>query len=314
MKQLVVLFLLFVPGLSLSATSDFGRTLYVGMWGGDVRALQEFLNTDIETRVAAMGAGSLGNETDYFGVATKRALIKFQEKYRNEVLIPVGLMAGTGIFGVKTREKVNALVVRTQASITPLQEIPKPTVEQGKVYLMMVAPLSGKPGALVSLAGSGFTATDNTIFFGPDHAVVNASSINGQSITFKVPSIPKGLYSVYVRNAKGESNKEQWFIVIDGGSPAPTIESVAPFTVSRGETVTIKGTGFVPGKNTVVASGIGVFSNIQSKDGVSLSFTISKNTFPVAFSPSIQKPSFPITVHVLNENGVSKMAKFMLSL
>lgn len=100
--------------LSLSAAVSyanvFARTLRPGMRGVDVLALQKFLNTDIETRIASAGAGSLGNETDYFGPATKTALIKFQEKYRGEVLAPFGLVSGTGILGIKTREKVNMLL------------------------------------------------------------------------------------------------------------------------------------------------------------------------------------------------------------
>lgn len=98
------------PALVFASTNVFTRTLYMGMRGEDVRELQRFLNTDIETRVAGAGAGSTGNETDYFGPATKSALIKFQEKYRADVLTPLGLTSGTGILGAKTREKVSALL------------------------------------------------------------------------------------------------------------------------------------------------------------------------------------------------------------
>lgn len=81
----------------------FLRTLKMGMTGEDVRELQKFLNTDTETRVSLSGAGSLGNETNYFGPATHRALIAFQEKHRTEILSPLGLTQGTGVFGLKTR-------------------------------------------------------------------------------------------------------------------------------------------------------------------------------------------------------------------
>ncbi len=96
--------------IAFASPNDFARALYAGMRGEDVRALQRFLNTDAETRIADAGAGSPGNETDYFGPATKDALVKFQEKYRAEILVPVRLRSGTGFFGVKTREKVNALL------------------------------------------------------------------------------------------------------------------------------------------------------------------------------------------------------------
>lgn len=53
------------------------RDLSLGVSGEDVRALQKFLNAKGYT-VALAGAGSLGNETTYFGPATKAAVIKFQ--------------------------------------------------------------------------------------------------------------------------------------------------------------------------------------------------------------------------------------------
>jgi len=53
------------------------RDLSLGVNGEDVRALQKFLNAKGYT-VAQEGAGSLGNETTYFGPATKAAVIKFQ--------------------------------------------------------------------------------------------------------------------------------------------------------------------------------------------------------------------------------------------
>lgn len=43
----------------------------------------------------------------YFGTNTKNALIKFQEKYAKDILVPVGLSHGTGYFGAKTREFIN---------------------------------------------------------------------------------------------------------------------------------------------------------------------------------------------------------------
>lgn len=109
---------IFSPMLVFASTNIFMRTLHAGMRGEDVRELQKFLNTDTETRIASVGAGSPGNETGYFGSATKRALIKFQEKYRAEVLVPIRLKFGTGILGAKTREKISALLKTASLEIT----------------------------------------------------------------------------------------------------------------------------------------------------------------------------------------------------
>lgn len=120
--------ILLVPAPLFAA--ELTRTLTIGMRGQDVRALQQFLNTDSETRIAETGAGSPGNETDYFGVATKRALIKFQEKYRSEILTPINLTRGTGIFGERTRTKVTAVKTITQKTVTiktPTQKTTTPT-------------------------------------------------------------------------------------------------------------------------------------------------------------------------------------------
>lgn len=56
----------------------FTANLKAGMRNAEVRNLQKVLNAYPQTMVAASGAGSAGMETDYFGSATKAAVIKFQ--------------------------------------------------------------------------------------------------------------------------------------------------------------------------------------------------------------------------------------------
>jgi len=48
-----------------------------------------------------------GKITGYFGSQTKAAVIRFQEKYKEAVLVPFGLEKGTGDVKSKTREKLN---------------------------------------------------------------------------------------------------------------------------------------------------------------------------------------------------------------
>ena len=87
------------------------RSLKTGDTGMDVMKLQQFLNSDADTRVSASGVGSAGMETEYFGPATAAAVSKFQVKYRSDVLSPAGLVNPTGYFGPATMAKANALCV-----------------------------------------------------------------------------------------------------------------------------------------------------------------------------------------------------------
>ncbi len=68
------------PSIEQTATS-FIRGLSKGMFGEDVRLLQQFLNKNPETQVVATGDGSPGNETTYFGTLTEVAVQKFQMKH-----------------------------------------------------------------------------------------------------------------------------------------------------------------------------------------------------------------------------------------
>ncbi len=81
------------------------NALSKGKTHSDVKALQEALNSDPDTRIASSGVGSLGNETDFFGAMTEKAVEKFQEKY--SIAAPGD--PGYGAVGPKTRAKINEL-------------------------------------------------------------------------------------------------------------------------------------------------------------------------------------------------------------
>ncbi len=80
----------------------FTRTLSLGMSGEDVRSLQRLLNAKGFT-IASTGDGAPGNETTYFGLKTMSAVIRFQEAHMQEILVPLDLTRGTGIFGPASR-------------------------------------------------------------------------------------------------------------------------------------------------------------------------------------------------------------------
>lgn len=118
MKRLgLALLVLLVPSLAFAST--FSRNLQLGSIGPDVAALQRVLNEDPATALAMSGPGSPGNETQYFGPATKQAVIKFQEKYKSVVLSPNNLLTGTGLVGPSTRSVLELLAATAGPAATP---------------------------------------------------------------------------------------------------------------------------------------------------------------------------------------------------
>jgi len=97
------------PPISIPITKyTFTRSLKQGDTGQDVKTLQQFLNSN-GFIVSQSGPGSIGNETTYFGPATKSAVIRFQNAYKDKILTPLGLTQGTGFFGESTRRMVEGM-------------------------------------------------------------------------------------------------------------------------------------------------------------------------------------------------------------
>jgi hypothetical protein len=88
-------------GGSASTGYTFNTNLTVGSTGADVMNLQKVLNMSADTRVAASGVGSPGNESSYFGALTKAAVVKFQLKN--------GISPAAGYVGPITRAKLNSM-------------------------------------------------------------------------------------------------------------------------------------------------------------------------------------------------------------
>jgi lysophospholipase L1-like esterase len=89
---------------------SFTKQLKQNQNNSEVKALQVFLNSDPDTKIAPSGVGSPGKETNFFGLLTKKAVIKFQEKYADDILTPWGLKKGTGVVGKTTILKINELI------------------------------------------------------------------------------------------------------------------------------------------------------------------------------------------------------------
>ena len=78
------------------------RNLTINSTGDDVKILQQLLIDE--------GVYPEGLVSGFFGNLTKQAVIRFQEKYANEILIPAQLAKGNGFVGPGTRRKINELL------------------------------------------------------------------------------------------------------------------------------------------------------------------------------------------------------------
>lgn len=223
-----------VTKVEAQSSAPFYRNLAFGISGEDVRELQKLLNSEPETLVATVGPGSLGFETMFFGSATKSSVVRFQNKYRDEILTPLGLVVGTGFVGESTLKKLNQLYDillipplspfqsntprETQATSSLLfptfSPILKPDTRTPKVTSISVIPMGEKHE--IKINGTKFInpTSVHTIF-----GTFISTSTSPTSIRFFLEDISTGLdpsilevfkkesaLPLYVENTNGISN------------------------------------------------------------------------------------------------------------
>lgn len=184
---------LLLPVFPVSATETtspcpftWTRNLNVGSVGDDVLKLQQFLNSDPDTIIAISGSGSAGNESINFGMLTKRAVAKFQDKYVSELLVPAGLAKGTGFVGALTRGKLNSLCVSSQAVETPASP--------------MVATVLMSPDVNSQSAGGNLITEDVLTVSAPSQPTPTLAPAGAGSIPFVIFTLTAGSKDVTVRN------------------------------------------------------------------------------------------------------------------
>jgi peptidoglycan hydrolase-like protein with peptidoglycan-binding domain len=195
---LIILCVSGLVGIPFFVEAAFFRNLKKGTTGEDVRELQIILNRDPFTKITNEGPGSPGEETGYFGFLTEQAVIRFQEKYRSEVLSPAGLTQGSGFVGTLTRSKLMTLAVSGEKStgvsgvVTPVKTIIAPTLPvvvstTTKPEVFSVSPLRVRRGDVVTVTGKNFSRTGNMVELGDGpiyKRFENLSSVDGKTITF----------------------------------------------------------------------------------------------------------------------------------
>jgi peptidoglycan hydrolase-like protein with peptidoglycan-binding domain len=300
----------------------FYRDLRLGDFGADVLALQKLLNQS-GTIIAESGPGSPGNETDRFGAKTKKAVIAFQEKNRNEILTPSGLQNGTGYVGRKTRETLIRLINMDKNNPPQQQPAQQPaasttqaqTQAQTNLDILLYYPstYASTAGKTVTINGQGFAPLGNTLIFSKNgqtiHTITDITSSSGSSISFKVPSLANDRYTLSLANSSGTSKHSTFMVILDANNPVPPpkISRITPSDVTYGEPVTVYGENLVA--TNMIITNYGIIENATSSpDNTSITFTLK----PFEDIPQIktgtapkQNLSIPVFVHIVNKNGVS---------
>jgi hypothetical protein len=200
---LAVLLVISPVFVGAGTTIQLNGALRLGDRGQDVLILQKILNADPATRIAVLGIGSPGNENGFFGLLTKSAVIKFQEKYRSEVLAPSGLSAGTGYVGSRTVAKLNRLLLAANQMADDSPRVSRPAgtdrptdysddpagiaPERGKPTISAVSPVKVRQGDVVTVSGANFAPAGNRLTLGDGlikESFGNLPSSDGRTIVF----------------------------------------------------------------------------------------------------------------------------------
>ncbi len=186
----------------------FLRNLTQGDTGLDVRELQIVLNSNPLTQVSKVGAGSPGQETTYFGNATRRSVKVLQEMYRDEILSPLGLSVGSGFVGEKTRNKLNQLSVAT-SSATSSAVRPAQSLLSGVPVITHLSTTTIADGDVLIIYGKNFLPYNNVVIFGevPDkYKVVFTASSTSITINFS-STVTNGLKKNFEKFDKDVKSK-----------------------------------------------------------------------------------------------------------
>ena len=97
---------------------QFRRDMRLGDRGDNIKELQRCLTNPLVGGPEIYPEGVISG---YFGRNTKTAVIRFQEKYKAEILVPDNLRRGTGRVGARTRAKLNELCHQPRIETLPLQ-------------------------------------------------------------------------------------------------------------------------------------------------------------------------------------------------
>jgi len=316
--------------------AQFLRNLRLGDSGSDVKVLQKRLNSNNQTIIALSGAGSPGNETDFFGLLTQKAVEKFQNLHKDKIFATAGIRSATGFVGPATRRVLEAQ--NTQSESTPKSlTLPPPSSADGRavfsspasllspslsfsgtarltsstkqtVFVFRVVPAQVTPRGTITLTGEGFDEKNNTVFIG-ERVITNIPSADGNTLTLALPeALPLQTHNIWVENTDGTSKKAPAVVsllVTNTPSDPPKITGTNPFTVSiNDDVVVLVGSGFAPTGNNIYSS-IGPIMNLPSVDGKSISLKLSSlSNLEQLKNPNMRGITISLWISIQNEYGI----------
>ncbi len=293
-----------VPASYGAGCITLSRDLSLGSRGADVRSLQALL---VSQNYPGSGSWMV---TGYFGTATQAAVRMFQQSRglpatgyadaaTRAVISQCGLSGQGGINNVNTNYNYNYNnPFPTLPSYPTYPTYPTyPSYPSQGVSVTALSPSSAQAGASVTIYGTGFDFSNNTVYVGST-PIANIASYSGASLTFTVPAYLTGTVQVYVANSRGTSNALTLAITsynqgcsypygtgygnsctcsypyyANCASGMPTLSALVPNSGAVGSSVTVYGSGFSATGNSV-RFGVGVIANLNSSDGQSVSFTV----------------------------------------
>jgi hypothetical protein len=332
-----------VSAFEIPTDFKFSKTLKQGdTITPDVSYLQYVLNQDTDTEVSASGVGSLNNLTNFFGAKTKSAVLKFQEKYRDEILTPSNLTSATGVVGERTRTKLNQILSSlfsgtyiSTSSKTPTVSSLQSQISSPKIFttnltstgtstrqstvtqppvISSFSVFRALSGQLMSIFGARFHPTKNTLYLGSTPIGEFPSSDNGTKITFQVPARTEtGSYEIGLVNTYGTTSTGYTYLNItkpDQSSSSvpisfePVLTTLYPNT-SRNMNDLI----YIYGENLAFSNTLETnLGNIivRSSNRKTLSFIPSELPYYTEAFKKYKGQSINLLIKIRNENGLSK--------
>ena len=246
---------------------DFNVNLKIGDSGPAVVELQTALNKEGFN----IGNDSKGN----FGQGTAAAVSGFQEKYKDEILTPLGLQYGTGFVGKATRAKLNQLYgCGVTPSITVLSPNGGEVWHPGETHRITWNSNSVN-SVQIYIFDSNIFGSGSTNYITPNNTPILASAGYYDWVIPSISQLPSGggnNYKITIRDTTQGANYDSSdapFSIVAAGTPSYII------LVTKSGT----GSGTVTSNPTGVNCGTGCSSqSVSYTSGTSVTLTASASS------------------------------------